>query len=67
MVKNPNNYEVLDDAENILCRIGEKRKIKLLQHFKTIDRIKEATVEELLKVDGMNEKLAENIYKFFNH
>ncbi|MBQ7668287.1 MAG: excinuclease ABC subunit UvrC [Clostridia bacterium] len=60
--------KALEDSElDGIEGVGEKRKIKLLQHFKTIDRIKEATVEELLKVDGMNEKLAENIYKFFNH
>jgi hypothetical protein len=26
MIKNPKNLEPIDDAENILCRIDEKRK-----------------------------------------
>lgn len=50
---------VLDDIEGI----GEKKKQALLQEFGTIEKIKKATVEELTKVKGINEKLAENIIK----
>ncbi len=45
--------------------IGEKRKKALMKHFKTLDRIKKATVEELSEVEGMNEKAAENIVNYF--
>lgn len=46
--------------------IGEKRKIALLKHFKSINKIKKATEKELLEVKEMNKKAAENIYKHFN-
>ena len=45
--------------------IGEKRKIALLKHFKSINKIKQATEEELLEVKGMNKRAAENIYIHF--
>ncbi|MFU0781765.1 MAG: excinuclease ABC subunit UvrC [Thermoanaerobacterium thermosaccharolyticum] len=45
--------------------IGEKRMKALFEAFKTIDGIKNATVEELKKVDGMNEKVAKAVYDYF--
>ncbi|MDU1454392.1 MAG: excinuclease ABC subunit UvrC [Paeniclostridium sordellii] len=52
---------ILDDIQGI----GEKRKKALLSHFKNIDEIKNATMDELLEVEGMNKTSAENVYKFF--
>ncbi len=46
--------------------IGKKRKIALLKHFGNLENIKKANVEELTKVKGMNEKIANNVYKYFN-
>ena len=40
----------------MLKGIGEKRKIALLKHFKSIENIKKATVEELAEVESMNKK-----------
>jgi len=45
--------------------IGDKRKIALLKHFKSINKIKQATKEELLEVQGINIRAAENIYLHF--
>lgn len=50
---------VLDDIEGI----GEKKKQALLQEFGTIENIKQANIEELTKIKGINEQLAENILK----
>lgn len=52
---------ILDDIQGI----GEKRKKALLSHFKNIDGIKNATMNELLEVEGMNKTSAENVYNFF--
>ena len=41
--------------------IGEKKKKALLQRFKSVRKIKEASVEELCLVDGINEELAQRI------
>lgn len=51
---------ILDDIQGI----GEKRKKSLLNHFKDVEAIKKATMEELLEVDGMNKSIADNVYNF---
>ncbi len=45
--------------------IGPKRKENLLKHFKSIDKIKKASIQELMEVESMNEKSAESIYEHF--
>ncbi|MEK7210217.1 MAG: excinuclease ABC subunit UvrC [Candidatus Binatota bacterium] len=50
-------YSALDRIPGI----GGARKRALLRHFGSIKRIEEATVEELLKVPSMNEKIAQEI------
>ncbi len=52
---------VLDSIEGI----GPKRRLALIKHFSSIDAIREATEQELLKVPGMNIKAAENVMEFF--
>ncbi len=46
--------------------IGEKKAQELLKIFKTIKAIKDATVEDLEQVKGINHALAEKIYDFYN-
>lgn len=45
--------------------IGPKRKENLLKHFKSIDKIKKASIQELMEVELMNEKSAESLYEHF--
>lgn len=45
--------------------IGEKRKLELLRHFQSISKIKEATIEELCEVKGMNVRAAESVLNHF--
>ncbi|WP_406534236.1 excinuclease ABC subunit UvrC [Methanobrevibacter sp.] len=52
----------LDD----IVGIGKKRKIGLLKEFGTIENIKKASVDELAKIDGMNQKTAENVYNYYH-
>lgn len=47
--------------------IGEKRRKELLLKFGSIDKIKEAQLEELADVDGMNMKAAEAVYYHFRN
>lgn len=47
----------LDDVPGV----GPKRKKALLLEFKDIDSIKTASIEEIMKVEGINEQLAKNI------
>jgi excinuclease ABC subunit C len=46
--------------------IGAKRRIALLTHFGSLQRLKEAGVEEIAAVEGMNSSLAESVYKYFH-
>ncbi len=43
--------------------IGEARKKALLKHFGNIEKIKQASKEELMQVKGITEKIAEQIMK----
>ena len=46
--------------------IGQAKANALLKHFKTVKAIKNATVEQLCEVSGINEALAQKIYNEFN-
>jgi len=43
--------------------IGKKRKQALLRHFGSVGKIREASVEDIGKLPGMNRKLAETVRK----
>ncbi len=45
--------------------IGESKRKALMMYFKSIDKIKKATVSDLCKVKGISERLAVNIYEHF--
>ena len=46
--------------------IGPTRKKALLQHFGSVNTIKEATVEQLITATGINRSMAEIIYNHFH-
>lgn len=53
---------VLQDVEGI----GEKRRIELHRHFKSMDNLREATAEEIASVKGMSKPVAEKLYKYLH-
>lgn len=48
---------ILDDVPGI----GPKRKLALISKFKDIDKIRSASIDEIMEVDGINKKIAEDI------
>lgn len=46
--------------------IGDKKKILLLNEFKSVENIKKQSIESLIKVKGINQELAKNILKYLN-
>lgn len=52
---------VLDDIPGV----GPARRKALMRHFKSIEEIREATVEELSALPELNRRAAEDIYEFF--
>lgn len=59
--------EMLKSELDEIKGIGKKRKAALLKHFKTIDNIKKASIEELAQVEGMNRRVAEDLYNYFRN
>lgn len=55
----------LESELDKISGIGKIRRENLLKKFGTIEKIKSATFEELLEVDGMNKTAAESLKKFF--
>jgi excinuclease ABC subunit C len=53
---------VLDGIEGI----GPVRRKALLKHFLDIEKIRGASVAELMEVEGITEAVAENVYNFFH-
>lgn len=52
---------ILDDIPDI----GPTRRKALMRQFKSLEAVKDASVEELEKIPGMNRKAAESVYRFF--
>lgn len=50
--------EITKSVLDNISGIGEVKKKELLQKFGSIEKIKEASIEELIKIKGINEKLA---------
>lgn len=55
-------HSILDDIEGI----GPARRKALMRQYMSLDKIKEASIEELMKVPSMNEKSATSVYTFFH-
>ena len=56
-----NLESILDHIEGI----GPKRRKALWAHFNSLEAMKEASIDELSKVESMNYKTAETLYNFF--
>ena len=52
----------LDDIKGI----GETKKKALLKYFGSVEKIRNSSIDELLKVNGINEELAKNILQQLN-
>lgn len=53
---------VLDDIPGI----GKERKKILIHHFKSVENLKAASLEEIEQVEGIPQNVANNIYQFFH-
>lgn len=55
-------HSVLDDIPGI----GETRRKALMRRFRSVENIKDASVEELSQTESMNVQSAEAVYQFFH-
>lgn len=47
--------------------IGEKKAKAVLKHFKTINTVRNASIEELMQISGISEKNANDIYNYYQN
>ena len=52
---------VLDDIPGV----GKKRRESLLKHFRSIEKIKNATLDELNEVEDITKSVAQKVYDYF--
>jgi len=55
-------HSLLDEIPGI----GRERKKQLLRYFKSLDKIKEASMEDLESIPTMNRKVAQQLFSFFH-
>lgn len=53
---------VLDDIPGV----GKERKKRLILHFKGIEQLRQASVDEISEIEGIPESVAYNIYNYFH-
>ena len=56
-------HSVLDDIEGI----GETRRKALMRRYQSLDKIREASIEDLALTESMNERAAKQVYEFFHN
>lgn len=64
-MKSARSKKVIRSALEDIEGIGPSRRKALLSHFGSINNIKNASYGELMAVEGMNSKVAENVITFF--
>ena len=53
---------VLDDIPGI----GKERKKRLTMHFKSVENLRNASLEEIKACEGIPQNVADNIYQYFH-
>jgi excinuclease ABC subunit C len=57
--------DLKESVLDLVPGVGRRRKKLLLEHFKDIGAVADATVDALVSVPGISGALASNIYSFF--
>lgn len=55
-------HSLLDEIEGI----GPARRKALMRAFRSLEAVRDASVEELAAIDGMNRRAAESVYRYFH-
>lgn len=66
-IRNQQNKQVKLSLKSSLLDlpdVGEKRKIALLRYFGSLEQIKRASKEDIIKIQGIGSKTAQKIYQF---
>ena len=63
---NLHNKRAMHSALDGIPGVGPKRRNELLYRFKTMERVRNASAEELCKVPSITRQVAENIVEYFS-
>ena len=64
--RNLHNKNTIKSVLQEVDGIGEKRRIALHRHFKTMDNLKSASIEDIAKVKGMTKPTAQKLFDFLH-
>lgn len=64
--KQKRSKKMIESSLEKIPNVGKQRMELLLRHFGTINDIKNATIEELMQVKGISEKIAKEIIEFYS-
>jgi excinuclease ABC subunit C len=64
--KKKRSKKTFDSILDNLRGIGPKKRIRLLSHFGSLKKIREARLDELVTVKGINKRDAENLFRFLH-
>ena len=65
-LRNSEKKKTTQSELDLISGVGEKRRKILLSHFKSLKKIREASLDELKSVKGIDSATAQKIYKYFN-
>ena len=64
--KSPQPQEYRNAIIEALPKIGRKTRRLLVEAYPSLVRLSQATVDELVKIEGVGKKTAERIFEIFN-
>jgi len=50
-----------------IAGVGKVRRKAIMKHFESIDDLRNATLEEIALIQGMNSRVAEDVYQYFHN
>ena len=60
------NKNAIRSVLDNICGVGPTRRNALLNHFDSVDKIKAASLAQLMEVPGITETIAKNIQQYFS-
>jgi len=66
-LRNSEKKKTTQSELDLISGVGEKRRKILLSHFKSLKKIREASLDELKSVKGIDSATAQKIYRYFNN
>ena len=60
-------WKITESSLDNIPGIGQNRKKYILKELGSIDKVKEASIDQLANIKSMNKKVAENVYNYYHN